>query len=288
MVGPDSARIRSDISASGRAARLKTHDWTRLRLGGPAAPLFFLLLLVTLLVVLTVVAGCTPQEGGGSATSTPGGTTATTGGTSTTSGATSTTGRTPTEARRLAPTTGTFSTCPDCHSLLDPPSVDRPALTDAFGHERHLTRGATCEDCHARPIHSESGTRRPTMAICYSCHGTAPTSIAPNDCGLCHPPGFRLQPASHNAAFYQEGHSRVVDEQGTSDCFVCHEGGQEDFCRACHGLDVPHPEGWTGGASGGPGAHTEAAHEDATICVRCHQNRGAAPAGCFGGECHGS
>ena len=147
-----------DISASGRAARLKTHNWTRLRLGGPAAPLILLFLVVTFLVVL---AGCTPTESGGSSTSTSGGTTVTSGGTSTSSSVTSTTLRPPTEARRLAPTTGTFSTCPDCHSLLDPPTVARPALTDAFGHESHLARGATCESCHIRPVHSQSGTRRP-------------------------------------------------------------------------------------------------------------------------------
>ncbi|MHB9149000.1 MAG: cytochrome c3 family protein [Thermoleophilia bacterium] len=208
--------------------------------------------------------------------------------TTSTTGGQSTPGTILTEARRLAPATGTFSTCPDCHALLDPPRADRPALTDAFRHERHLTRGAACDSCHARPIHSESGTRRPTMAICYSCHGEAPASVAPADCVLCHPADFPLKPTSHGDAFYQEGHSRVVEQQGTDDCFLCHQGGTEGFCRACHGLDIPHPEGWTGGAGGGPGAHTTAAQEDATICVRCHQNRGAAPEGCYGGECHGS
>jgi len=126
------------------------------------------------------------------------------------------------------------------------------------------------------------------MSACFTCHGAESTSVAPSDCALCHPPGFSLKPASHDQAFFSGGHARVAEVQGTDDCFLCHTGGKENFCQACHGLDMPHPGGWALDAGGGPGAHVATAHQDATICVRCHDNSGATPQGCFGGECHGS
>ncbi|GAB4263013.1 MAG: hypothetical protein Kow00122_19220 [Thermoleophilia bacterium] len=193
-----------------------------------------------------------------------------------------------TEARRLSPPAGPFAICRDCHAFLDPPARKRPNLNAAFRHEKHLARGATCNACHVTPVHTETSIRKPAMAQCFTCHGAEPGAAAPGDCGLCHPPGFRTLPASHVQAFYQGGHARVVKAQGTAECFTCHKGDEKSFCRACHGLDLPHPPGWAKAESGGPGRHVQAAYDQGAVCVRCHQNRGAPPAGCYGGECHGS
>lgn len=192
-----------------------------------------------------------------------------------------------TEAKRLSPDSGPFVICQDCHTYLDPPDRPRAALNGAFGHENHLARSAPCTACHESPVHTETVVRRPTMAICYQCHGSGPDSVAPDDCSLCHPPDFQQLPTSHDDAFYKGSHSKVVAANGVEECFVCHQAGDVGFCRACHGLDLPHPPGWALDLEGGPGAHVDAAHKGAAVCVRCHENRGPAPAGCYGGECHG-
>jgi hypothetical protein len=145
-----------------------------------------------------------------------------------------------------------------------------------------------CEDCHVIPVHMEEGTRRPGMAQCFACHGQGSDAQAPGECSLCHPPDMPLQPSSHTDAFFAGGHADAVAVQGTEECFVCHEGDEESFCTGCHGLTMPHPDGWAPGTAPGPGAHVPAAYDDALVCVRCHGNtEGPAPPGCYEGECHG-
>lgn len=197
-------------------------------------------------------------------------------------------GRFVTEAELLSPDSGTFAICPDCHSFLDPPAGERPLLTTDFGHETHLERGAACEDCHPVPTHTEQGTRRPGMADCFGCHGQDPDAIAPGECSLCHPPDMPLVPSSHTDAFYAGGHAEVVARDGTRECFVCHPGDEQTFCKGCHGLDMPHPEGWVGTEGRDPGDHVDWAYQDAELCVQCHSNTDEpAPPGCYEGECHG-
>jgi hypothetical protein len=231
-----------------------------------------LLLLLSALVGAFVVSGCGGFETGETGTSVS----------SVSSGAFVT------EARRLAPETGHFATCPDCHAYLDPPGAERPLLVETFGHEVHLQRGATCVDCHPTPVHAEEGTRKPGMAQCFTCHGQDSDAQASAECGLCHPPDMPLQPASHTEAFFAGGHAESVALSGTEECFVCHEGDEESFCTGCHGLAMPHPEGWIDPTGPGPGAHVPRAYDDAGVCVRCHGNtERPAPPGCYQGECHG-
>jgi len=197
-------------------------------------------------------------------------------------------GSTLTQSQRLSPTSGRFSTCQYCHAFLDPQNNDRGILTDAFGHEKHLTRGATCEDCHKAPVHQETMIRRPSMVECYTCHRDVPGAVAPATCSLCHPSDFDKLPSSHDQAFYAGGHAAVVAKVGTEECFACHPGNETTFCLKCHGLPIPHPPGWAPSTGGNPGAHVDRAYAEPGICVKCHNNQVAPPAGCFGGECHGT
>ncbi len=197
-------------------------------------------------------------------------------------------GEAATEGQRLSPATGAFAICKDCHAFLDPPNRPRPALNATFRHEKHLARGATCESCHVPPVHQESGIRRPGMADCYHCHSSNPGSSAPANCDLCHPPEFKTLPSSHTQQFYQGDHAQVVAVQGTKECFACHPGDETTFCLGCHKLPMPHPEGWVRASDGSAGEHVTQAYSDPQVCVQCHQNKVAPPAGCYGGECHGT
>jgi hypothetical protein len=225
---------------------------------GPALALLFCALAL-------IAAGVTPVLGAGTTTTTQ--------------------PNAPTQARRLSPTTGTFSTC---HMRLDNPENYAGTLKD-FGHEIHLTTyKATCESCHALPVHTSNKVNVPTMQSCYVCHGQVPGSRTQAYCALCHPPGFKLTPASHTSEFFLKGHSLVVAAEGTDNCFMCHAGNETTFCRACHGVDIPHPPNWTLTATGGPGLHVAASYSDGPACVKCHGNRVTSTGHCYGGECHGS
>jgi hypothetical protein len=208
--------------------------------------------------------------------------------TTTTSAAPTTQPNGPTQARRLSPTTGTFATCPNCHMRLDSPEHYAGTLKD-FGHEIHLTTyEATCESCHQLPVHTSDKVNLPTMQSCYVCHGQVAGSRTQAYCALCHPPGFKLTPASHTSEFFLKGHAVVVAAEGTSNCFMCHEGNETTFCRPCHGVDIPHPADWALTATGGPGLHVAASYSDGPVCVKCHGNRVTSPGNCYGGQCHGS
>jgi hypothetical protein len=212
-----------------------------------------------------------------------------------TSGATDTTGATPggggtgvvSQTERYSPKEGPFVICQDCHPYLDVPGKVPATLMSNFSHVNHLERQATCDSCHETPVHAASGTRTPTMARCFTCHGDEPQAQASGECDYCHPPDFPIMPASHTQQFFQGGHARLVEQSGSEDCLFCHEGTEETFCRACHGIDLPHPDDWVRAQSGEPGGHVAAAYEQGESCARCHDNRVEPPASCYGGECHG-
>jgi len=255
-----------------------------------------------LVLVLLLAAGCEstssttlttgpPASGAGTTSGTAGTTeppptTPGTGGPAPT--ATSGSGGQGTQSARLSPREGSFVICRQCHAFFDPPGKPRPALGDKFSHERHVRDYQTaCEACHFAPTHTETGIRRPTMAKCFECHGQQAEAKAPGACGTCHPPGFPTIPSWHTPEFYKGGHALTVEQMGIEECFVCHEGDRESFCRGCHGLEMPHPEGWGRTAEGAPGAHVAAAYAQGRDCIKCHQNREQPPGNCWGGECHG-
>ena len=283
----------SRVMAGGSGDRASRSRGSTLRTG-----LYLVATLTAALALSLVLTACSAEEPSTTPAST-GGTESTTSSTVTTSPSsttptpptsTSTGGQVPggvvTEAERLSPNSGHFVICQDCHAFLDPPLRPRPALNPPFGHEKHLAY-ATCESCHLTPVHTQTGVRKPPMSQCYTCHGPEPEAVASADCDLCHPPDFPKMPSSHDAAFFAAGHPRVVEAQGTTECFLCHPGGQKGFCRACHGLDMPHPQGWALAPEGGPGPHVQTAYDQGSVCVRCHSNTVAPPGNCYGGECHG-
>jgi hypothetical protein len=193
-----------------------------------------------------------------------------------------------TQADRLSPATGEFSNCKDCHAFLDPKTKWPAWLVKTFGHEPHLTQwGAECSSCHPPPVHTELGVRKPTMDVCFSCHGVQAGAKAPGTCDTCHPADFPRIPSWHTPDFYKLGHSKRIALTGTKECFTCHKGDEQTFCLGCHGLPMPHPAEWGKNAKGEPGAHVPAAYADGKVCAKCHGNTVNPPANCYGGSCHG-
>jgi nitrate/TMAO reductase-like tetraheme cytochrome c subunit len=153
--------------------------------------------------------------------------------------------------------------CLQCHD------VNRKA-TSAFriiiNHPEHAKRNGSCVSCHVRTGHPlpTRSTALSLMGQCFTCHGLTRASKAPGRCDLCHPAGYRLRPASHQARWVKR-HAPVA-KADRRQCEMCH---QESFCTDCHGLQIPHPAGWSRGATG----HAIYAKRDRAICTKCHTDK---------------
>ncbi len=212
--------------------------------------------------------------------------------------------------------------CTQCHNL------DTRAITPSSGmiidHGVHAKNDIRCTLCHNRVAHPEEdvtyvlpGDKKHenwmTMDACFRCHGLQTDAKAPGDCSECHPPGFDLVPASHEATgwytLYGEsaGHAKAAKAESTSveaalahkepteervegeepalqaaatvnSCYTCHKA---TFCSECHGgLPMPHPAEFKK-------AHGAQGYENPATCAKCHA-RSAAEAQGYGfcNACH--
>lgn len=153
-----------------------------------------------------------------------------------------------------------------------------------------------------------------TMDACFRCHSLEEGAKAPGACEACHTPQFALVPASHETtAWYTRfgesgGHAAAAREESAAvaeavaffakaepvdekhavgpvlgpssavnSCLTCHTSA---YCTDCHGVPMPHPDGFTEnhGAEGRRSPETcgtcharnaaEAARQD--FCNACH------------------
>lgn len=153
------------------------------------------------------------------------------------------------------------------------------------------------------------------MAACYRCHTTSGESVsgivAPGECEACHTPGFDLKPANHDEpGFYEAfgesgGHAELANEdyaaytaarEGLDEphtdapmeeqllhlppvaavgyCQTCHN--EREFCDGCHGVQMPHPEGFEED-------HGEDGKTRPEVCENCHASQ---PGADFCNDCH--
>ncbi len=131
----------------------------------------------------------------------------------------------------------TLGQCNQCHSDLD--AFENPGLI--FGHGIHFEKGVKCDKCHLQFPHSQNQILRPTMDICYGCHGLRHGNkglVAGENCDLCHTPEFNLIPANHTSEFK----SKLHKDEALRDrlyCSMCHT---EEWCQACHNSRKIIPE----------------------------------------------
>jgi len=153
-----------------------------------------------------------------------------------------------------------FVGCAECHADLDEfQSIGRPE-TLTFDHADHdvASDSVACGSCHPVETHVDTKTIKPTMDTCFDCHGV--DAIAPLPCSSCHPLSVIARPPSHLHSDWGRAHGIALLDAEPA-CTTCHE--KEQFCDTCHGLDMPHPEGWS------QADHATAAVED-DGCVLCH------------------
>jgi len=120
--------------------------------------------------------------------------------------------------------------CNDCHATIN----DNLVPNHIFSHGAHMTYD--CTACHPRFPHTPTGTDRPKMPSCFSCHGLrhGPQGIvAGPECAKCHTlPRAQLIPVDHKVAGYAgKGHVDTGNGQYRTSCMLCHTQAQ---CDACH------------------------------------------------------
>jgi len=118
----------------------------------------------------------------------------------------------------------------------------------AEGKHHKLPEGLDCRRCHSPHGSNEPhGLLKPKSELCKTCHGA----------------GAAGMPEGHGSADWKKTHGKTA-KTDLSACTGCHD--KEKFCSACHGTEMPHPEGWVMG-------HKDkgATFDPKGICLKCHE-----------------
>ncbi len=149
------------------------------------------------------------------------------------------------------------------HRDLDKVFKEGRAPTLLYTHEEHFATGVSdCSVCHPGNTHEPDTINKPTMTRCFTCHGLTSVAIAPGECSTCHPPGMPETPETHQVERWLPTAHGERAKTDRFECLTCH---RERFCTSCHGLELPHPQGWE------DVPHAEAFFElGSKNCAQCH------------------
>lgn len=158
--------------------------------------------------------------------------------------------------------TDAFLACTDCHGDLDKVFKDGKLPYLKFTHEMHFSKGVSdCSVCHFEDTHTPDHINVPTMGRCFTCHGLTKVSIVQSTCTTCHPPDIPRKPPTHRSSTWV---SKDHAEAALTDQFSCLTCHKQSFCTSCHGLEMPHPDGWA------ETPHTVAFFDSPNVCQQCH------------------
>ena len=160
------------------------------------------------------------------------------------------------------PRTGSVDsgTCLSCHESIARRTVESRGIR--VRHADFLDAGSVCRDCHNAIAHGEA-VRQPTtpqMSDCIVCHDGERAS---QECAYCH----AVDPMELAAL---DQNMPKVNDIDSDNCYGCHD---ETPCIRCHGVRMPHPEGWSdeAGRMGESGEfHAREGFAKREICWRCH------------------
>ncbi len=159
------------------------------------------------------------------------------------------------------PATVNQENCRSCHA-----KALSGVLTVGDLRVRHLDFAGRlpCSQCHGRVGHDRAGgeslASSAMMTTCADCHDG---KTASRDCSTCHV-GDIAQAGSGPAEY------ALVQLAAPTTCSGCHS---LEGCTECHGIEMPHPQGWAD-----PKRHAPSGAFDTKVCVLCHD------AGCT--SCH--
>ncbi len=214
--------------------------------------------------------------------------------------------------------------CTQCHNLQTRTITTSPGIK--IDHNKHTEKEVNCTICHNRIAHNEDfkltltdpKTGEPNkkhanfmkMTPCFRCHGLEEKAPAPGTCSACHPEGFDLKPANHDAAgFLPKGHAEMASEAASEVAktleeygikpvtgeskaeamkaegeeplgerippvgaiFYCGTCHKQDFCIGCHGTPMPHSKEFLEPKNADdPAGHPAVSKQIPDKCVMCH------------------
>lgn len=163
--------------------------------------------------------------------------------------------------------------CLRCHSSQ---KLFRKVVTASglrMSHKGLIGRGHRCIDCHADVAHAVPAARatRPTMSSCATCHNNVDVTGA---CTTCHAESASKIQAREVDPEWSKTHGpdwKTLHGMGDlSTCTLCHARTE---CQTCHGVPMPHEEGFIS-------THGATAQQHPAACITCHQQT-------FCSDCHG-
>jgi hypothetical protein len=158
--------------------------------------------------------------------------------------------------------------CLRCHGAISEGVVESNGVR-----VRHadFIDGADCLRCHGDIGHSQPrGVQtQPVMNACMGCHDGEVASV---ECAQCHTQDLGVRAVAERGGGMDTVGFRTVD------CYACHDRRP---CFECHGVEVPHPPGFSfpapqGGLPGRigtgleAGTHAREGFANREVCWRCH------------------
>jgi len=168
------------------------------------------------------------------------------------------------------------TTCHEVHRVTKHSPMLRESVRETCLTQCHLERGL--EDRVALGLHHPITVSKSypevnisegflECVLCHNQHGSVNlkslrASKGPSLCARCHRTDGPT-PKNHKLAEWKDGHKAVALVDKTP-CMDCHD--EQAFCTECHGVPMPHPEGWA------PELHKEvASFAESAPCFKCHQ-----------------
>lgn len=154
------------------------------------------------------------------------------------------------------------SACLRCHAEITKKTVERWGVRAR--HIDLLQKGDRCVDCHNAVAHGKAlaVVKEPSMDKCVDCHNHKKVSA---DCDFCH-----TGTAQRVTRRMPEEIIRVETEP-MANCRRCHPQTKQSTCIRCHGLELPHPEGWANTGAARLNDHAMQGFLNKELCNRCHQ-----------------
>lgn len=150
--------------------------------------------------------------------------------------------------------------CEKCHQQEVTRTVERKQII--VRHKEILESGSRCTDCHNTVAHGKVTTSPtyPNMDSCALCHDGKKAS---KDCNTCHSKKIGPLPTARVGPWWVTHSETWVKTHGMGDQRTCQTCHREDFCAKCHGVTMPHPDGW-------PLEHGQVAKANRAGCRTCH------------------
>jgi nitrate/TMAO reductase-like tetraheme cytochrome c subunit len=185
------------------------------------------------------------------------------------------------------PTDVPNSACEKCHDMKTR-SVT-PAGDIIIPHDKHLTKGVKCVQCHSGVVHGNISDRnvtfksdyskwddklakslmtvnftQPKMDTCIQCHKARDVSTA---CKTCHSTG--MKPKSHDVPGFKTGNHGTLAEKDIKECNKCHQYMSDDDIKNIQNAPASQQFLNTGSIKQSFISAQDYAKEN-TFCKKCH------------------